>query len=895
MQLPRLKEGKWNYLLLAFAMPVVGILLLMMIAGCTPFGNYSMLYSDMYHQYYPFFKEFRASLLRGDSLLFNWSVGMGVDYLGLISYYLASPLNLLSVLVPEGWVLPYFSLLVPIKLGLAGLFFAIFLKKSFGRDDLSLPLFGCFYATCAFALAYQWNIMWMDTFALLPLVALGTVSLLRDKKFILYTVTLFFSIYANYSIGFFTCIFVLLLFICYQICRWQSFKRFFLDLCRIALFSLLAIGMTMVLEIPALAALQKTYASGSKFPEGFRLNIADTNTWLGLLDAMRQVAGNMNGGIRPSFMEGLPNVYSGVGTILFSFLFLTTPKVKVRDKICCVFLVLFFMASYIIRQLDYIWHGFHFTNMIPYRFSFLQSFVMLYMAYRAFLVRRQFQLWQIIACGFFSLSIIFCSESLQNPVFIAFNGIFFLLYVGILLIPRWERRPARDADRETIRAFCTARKTRRRCANVLLAAVMCLEIIMNIVNFGVNFGYTNLTNFPKGKEHTASMLRYMKERDDELFYRTEVTHSGHLNEGALNGYNGITTFTSSANVNVTKFMKTLGFSAYESYNRYLFEESSPVANLFLGLKYMLERDGRLEENPYFDQVWHSGNVYLLENNAYLPLGFMTCSGLEELEFGVMSSSFVFQNTLFSTATGITDNVWDHTPANWLTISGSGLEILSKISSGYCSYQTGETTGTLKYNYQIQDIGFMCLDISMPSGTSYTVWKNGVQLYDEQISLAQTIAVSQVRPGDVVEVHVTCKANEKKSVTIKAGLMDDVVFRRGYEILSESTLELTSFSNTDLEGTIQVHRSGLLYTSIPQDGNWHAYVDGEEVETKLVGKAMLALDLEEGEHTVRFVYRSEAFSLGLKISLGCLAVFLAIVFFAYYYPEITRKGKYEARK
>ena len=41
--------------------------------------------------------------------------------------------------------------------------------------------------------------------------------------------------------------------------------------------------------------------------------------------------------------------------------------------------------SCIIRQLDYIWHGFHFTNMIPYRFSFLISFVIIVMGFRAFM------------------------------------------------------------------------------------------------------------------------------------------------------------------------------------------------------------------------------------------------------------------------------------------------------------------------------------------------------------------------------------------------------------------------------------------------------------------------------------------------------------------------------
>ena len=238
MKLPQYKNKEWNYLALAFAIPTICFLGIMLLGLYEPFGNNrSMLYSDMYHQYYPFFLAFRQALRSGESMLYTWSVGMGLDYLGLISYYLASPLNLLSVIVPEKWLLEYFSLMTPIRLGLASLFFAIFLKRTFHKDDISIAVFGGFYGLCAWAMGYMWNVMWLDTFALLPLVALGTVALLRDKKFILYTVTLFLSVYSNYYIGFFTCIFVLLLFICYEICRWKSGSRFFLDLCRIAFFS----------------------------------------------------------------------------------------------------------------------------------------------------------------------------------------------------------------------------------------------------------------------------------------------------------------------------------------------------------------------------------------------------------------------------------------------------------------------------------------------------------------------------------------------------------------------------------------------------------------------------------------------------------------------------------
>lgn len=175
-------QGSWRNHLLAFLIPFCGMLMVMLVCGYHPFGTSAMLYSDNYHQYYPFFAAFRRALRSGSSLLYSWDVGMGVDYLGLIAYYLGSPLNLLSVLVPDSQVLNFYCMLVPIRLGLAGLFFSIFLRRIFQREDISIALFGSFYALCAWALGYQWNVMWMDSFALLPLIMLGMVQLLREKS-----------------------------------------------------------------------------------------------------------------------------------------------------------------------------------------------------------------------------------------------------------------------------------------------------------------------------------------------------------------------------------------------------------------------------------------------------------------------------------------------------------------------------------------------------------------------------------------------------------------------------------------------------------------------------------------------------------------------------------------
>ena len=894
MNLSRKNHFKWNPLALAFTFPFAGMLFVMLVSRYEPFGNSSMLYSDMYHQYYPFFVAFREALRSGESLLHSWSVGLGMDYLGLIAYYLASPLNLVSVIVPQGWLLEYFSLLVPVKLGLAGLFFAIFLKKMFDKEDLSIAVFGAFYGLCAWALGYQWNVMWLDTFALLPLVALGTVALLRDRKFILYTLTLFLSIFANYYIGFFTCIFVLLLFFIYEICRWQGLKRFFLDFGRIAFFSILAIGMTAILELPAYAALQTTQSSVNQFPKGFRMNIAGENTWKGLFEAMRKVAGNMGGGMEPTFKEGLPNLYSGVGSILLAFLYLTAKDVKLRDKVCAVFLLLFFMLSFILRQLDYIWHGFHFTNMIPYRFSFLFSFVLLYMAYRAWILRHSFKTWQILVAMVLTLGILACSDERENWVFLLYNLSFLVLYAAILIYSKCGKKLAEDADQQEMKQHIAALKQRNQLAAMLLLAVMAVELICNLVSFGVHFSGTNVSNYPRGTTYTASVIRYMKEReDDNLFYRAEATHSQTLNDGALNGYNGVSTFTSSANVKVTEFMQTLGYGAKNTYNRYCYEEASPVSNLFLNLKYMIERDGRDKASTYFKEINRFGDAVLLQNNYHLPLGFMTRPELAELEFDVSNNGFQFQNQLICAATGVEEDVWRILSGEDLIIVGQDVTITEQNPTGYCKYKVDLSNGTIVYSYTVDTDGFLCIYVNQPKRNGVAIWVNGQQRYTESISLPQMLAVGDVSVGDVVELKATCKtAGESSNMTISAAVLNQARFEQAYAELCASTLELTEFTNTEVIGTVDCERDGLLYTSIPQNGNWKVEVDGEPAEAVAVGEAMTSVMLSEGTHEVRFYYRNKAFALGWKISLACAATFALI---AWSTTQNTKKGKYQKNK
>ena len=924
MRIKQTKQFQIPYPAVSFLLPLLGLLLLRLICTVTYNGEYSMLYSDCYHQYYPFFVTYRKALLSGESLLYSWSVGMGLDYLGLIAYYLASPLNLLSVLVPEGWLLGYFSLLMPIKLSFANLFFALFLKKILGKNDFSICLFGTFYALCAWALGYQWNIMWLDTFALLPLVMLGMVRMLQSRKFVLYTVSLFLAVVTNYYIGLFVCIFVFLSFFCYEICTWKGFRRFFGDLLCIALFSILALGMTAFLTIPAFQALNTTQSSVNRFPEGFQLNIASTNTWKGLLDAMRQVAGNMNGGIELTFKEGLPNLYCGIIANTLAFAYLACGKVRLREKLCCVGLLLLFNVSFVVRALDFIWHGFHFTNMIPYRFSFLYSFVVLFMAYQAWTYRSEMRIWQVILAGVCNLGLVFLSKELQpfldlitgaqplmpwncsanimenlkticvDSSYLLFNLLFVAAYVIALTQNCQKAAPPAD-EKEQMLQWIEAEDNRVKISTLVLLSVMGVELIMLLINFGIWFPGTNVSNYPKGTKDAQAVVDYMEQAEvDSDFYRAETTHSQTLNDGAINGYNGVSTFTSSANVKVTEFMRSLGYGAKNTYNRYCFEDSSPVANLFLNLKYMIDRDGSSLDNGYFDEVYASGNIHLLKNNAYLPLGFLTNAQLLNLNFTDDSNRFQFQNNLMSAATGVTKNTFNILSGYCLTIVGNDLTLNSQNQTGYCTYETGNKAGDISYYYVPDQDGLFCFYLDQSKRNNFSVYLNGSEtaLYSESYSLPQMLSVCTVSAGEQVEIRFRCPSNQSGTINLCAAMVDDAVFRQGYEILNASTLDVTSFENTRIEGTITCDRDGILYTSIPQNGNWQATVDGQPVQTVLIGNAMVGLNLSEGFHQVTFTYHNRDFSLGCMISGTCLAVFL-VCYWIYYQPSFKRKkGKYE---
>lgn len=876
---------KRYYLLLAFFAPFTLISLMFLFGGLWPLGDKQVLAHDMWHQYYPFFVEFRQKLLHGGSLQYSWSMGMGTAYVSLFAYYLSSPLYLLSALVPASLLREFFALLVVVKISLAGLFFAIFLRTVYRRNELALVFFSLLYALCAFVAGYYWNIIWLDTLALLPLLVAGTVSLLREGRFRLYITALALSLWCSYYIAFFCCIFVALCFLGYCICCWQGVTNFLRRFARIALCTLIGVSITAVLLLPTLKALQNTHSAGGEAPELLALNIATEadgkpdadqsvgemvvqETLPGLAYGARRVLANLLTGTSPTKMEGLPNVFCGFSAVALAVFFLCCKKIRLREKLVHLGLLLFFLVSFLFRILDYCWHGFHFPNMLPYRYSFLFSFVLVAMAYRAYTLLEHFEPKHLAVilpvCG----GILLCGIGLESST----TRIVLSLLVLILVCA----------------ALLTYGPTRRRrlISLILLFSVLTVEMGVNMGMGVAKVALTTRSIYPREGEDVASLLAYTGSSDGG---RTEVTSYQTLNDGPLNGYRGITVFTSSANVRFNRFSRSLGLASWPASNRYVYYEGTPFTNLMCGIHYLVDREGQQNDTSYTTLLAQSGDVKLLENNAYLGLGFLADSALAE--FAAEESVYnpiKEQEEMFRLATGIDSGLYTHlTYSSVEAPDGCTLRATGTSGTQY-SYSTkaAEEKSQLSITFEVPTDGLLCATTKSSGNYDLTVYRNGEQLFTRNIKVRSLFSLGNFQAGDILTLTYPVEQDKEGVISLDVAMQNDAVFDAGMEKLSQSTWQITQCEDTKLSGVVEAQQDGLFYTSIPYDDGWRAYVDGEEVvlgetanatdERVLLTDAVIAFPLTAGTHTIELRYTTPALTTGAWISGGGLLAFALLL-------------------
>ena len=817
--------------LLAFLFPFGIMFLILIERGIYPFGDESFLHMDMYHQYMPFFAEFLHKLKNGESLLYSWNVGLGSNFLALFAYYLASPSNWLVVLCPEKYLMEFMTFLIVIKTALCGVTFFQYLKYHFKEERYSMVLFSCFYALSGFMAAYNWDIMWLDNVILAPLIILGLEKLFYEKKFLLYTLTLGFSILSDYYLSIMICIFVVLYFLVLLFTepgRWKALFSF-------ALSSLLAAGLAAVLLLPTYFALHFSEFGEFAFPK-------EISSYFPLWDVVARHFINV---ATEQKLDHWPNIYCGVAVFLLLPAYVVNRKINWREKIGKLALFVFLLVSFTVNILVFIWHGFNYPDSLPARQSFLYIFLVLVMCYEAFLKLREVSakvLWTSLAGAL--VYVLLCEKLLGYGGDFTMStyygtGLFLLLYTGLLYL--YQKGSFKNGRMYT--GFV-----------ILASAVVLLESGLNMSVTSVSV--TSRSAYLDDLDAYARLVARTRVRDDD-FYRFEKWKRTTKNDGDLVGYPTATVFSSTANSYIGDLYEKWGMGYSKVF--YCFDGATPLTSALLNVKYMFSETPYEDGGGLYRLLDEEEGVYLYECQQTLPLGFVAPEGFtmpgETTELSA-DTPFEVQNDMVK---DLLDGELLFIPTG-VSSEGDGVRIHIGEDGYYYAFSRSKKTKNMSVSVNGRE-------------TEYTKMGNGYIL-----------SVGYVEAGS--DVVVTCE--EDADLNIAACRLDQERLENVLDQLKRQSLIVDDFSSDFICGRIQMDTTGELVLSVPYEPGWTLWVDGEKVDAEWYAKAFISVKLTAGEHQIRLTYFPQGLKAGIVVSLISLVLLAGICI-------LKRKGGNTVRK
>lgn len=879
-------DKKYSYLAYCFGIPVVLYFLIYLSMGLHPFGNGSVLVLDLNGQYVYFYEALRNAVVGDTSLLYSFARQLGGEFLGIYAYYVASPFSYIVCLFPQDRMLEALLCIFLIKAGISGLTMGYYLHKTAERlNKTNVIICAVLYSMCSYAVVQQHNSMWIDALMWLPLLTLGIEELIKNGKYKLFVSMLALTLMSNFYIGYMACIYTAAYFFYYYFANNENDRNnpnceknhFFKSFLRIGVFSILAIGISMVIVASAYYSLQfgKNEFSNPNFSFSVRFDIIDflTKFFPGSYDTVRP--------------EGLPFVYCGVLTLFCVPLYFLSKKFTTREKVFSAGLIAFFVLSFSINTLDMIWHGFQKPNWLNYRYSFMLCFILVVIAYKGM---GQIRRASSRTVGFMGAIMI---------LFLAIAQKFTYHAVVERISGKVEfDQPLKELEMIWLSILCVImvgiilcvmiRTKRRQTASLMLLVFVCIEAfgsgIVNCVEFGDDVIYSSYSSY----NDFVGSLRPLTEdilESDPSFYRYEKNvHRKYCDNMALN-IRGLTNSTSTLNKETIKFLNNLGYASKSHWSKYL--GGNMISDSLLGIKYIIDTENS-DISAYYDLTaldpitYNKTDYYAYINDRALSLAYTVDPAVLDFEFDG-KTPFEKLNTLLSTMIGSEDVLNYFIPVE---TEESTTNLSTKKNTSYHEYrpEVSGSSATLTYTFTAETTGeyFFYLPSDYPREVDLKVnnKSNGTFYASETTRI---VSLGFFDEGDTVNIGMTLKADVLYvTPNVSSVYYMDIKLAESAlaELAREQLVVSDDWSEDHITGTYTTSENNTtVFTTLPYDEGWKVYVDGEQIEYVKALEAVIAFEIENaGEHEIEFKYAPKTFTLGMTISLLSLALFILIIIF-----------------
>ena len=903
-----------------------------------PLGDDAFLISDLKAQYAPFLALMRSKIVELGSvpqdqlisyLTYSFQLGMGKNFIGTVGYYLASPFNLIYLLVDETQVNLAVILIVVLKLSLSSSFMCLFLGKRIDDKKSLWPvLFGILYAFSLYAQAFMFNIMWLDGYMLLPLILFFTEKFIKKQQYAGLIISLLVLFVSNYYIAYMAGI-ACFIYLCIRMLEESVPLKTALGT---GLRYVLTAGFTGLITAVLLLPVGLDTITNSDQTVLDRSKILLSYTPVTLIHMFIMGESDEFGDVMPG---NYPFLFISILVILLTLIYFLSPVFKSRERKIHAFCILGVLLSTAFAPLDRAWQVFDDPNWFWHRHAFVFLPLFLVISIKTIsrmkeVVRKDIVKAMLIMFLLIILDMSVVREKGASSYAVLMNMCITLVYSGFFAGYGIEKWPDQIRDMP-------------RMLSPILSGIICFEVAFaspvlysSIATMTLKGGnaYEYINSIQAEKEFGAYVD---KSNDVSGAFRAETEKPADYavqncvkEGGAFYGnYNGVAFFNSNSNKSMHRFAKQLGLATNYNYFSVSHFAACPSVDSFYSVGSVAAR-----RDLSFYRL-NGGDTYgdglkFYENDNVLPLAFAIDEKGMDFDFYRLEKDagekdyFALQNDWYrsmfpeaftedffigmdESVTGqanIKNGVFydaneyrsyqdilisEENAGNEDKAGPSAEDPLGLENSVYGDLKSNLTTIyrmnskipiVIEYEFKAPSENEMfCTIVTDRIIDGTDVYVNGIKInkLEANTYYSSMVRIGSFKTGEDVKVTFMADSDSWTYLNIRFASFDNDVFTSQMEKVDKSKVSVNTLYDGYAKFDVKnVDSDETVITTIPAEDGWTLYIDGAPAEYKVYQNAFISFDVSEGNHTAELVFTAPGLKTGAMVSCAGIVLLAAFV-------------------
>lgn len=802
-----------------------------------PFGQGSIAWCDMNQQGIPLLMDFKDMLSGKDNLFFSISNAGGMSFWGVFCFFLSNPFSLLSVFVPKEEIIYFVNIMVILKLTLcsftAAIYFRCCKKTTRGAITVSLSLM---YALCGYGMLFYQNIMWLDVMYLFPVLMSGLEKLTKERKIILFIISLSAITIMNFYLCYMVVVFILLYMTVWFVGERQSeYRR---EVCiKFLSGSVLVAMITAVIWLPSLIQVMSSGRLSSVF-------------------------GTINNSSFLSHYETvLPLLFCTGFIFVVLMMQLLSREKKTKEHRRNLLLFLLTLIPFFIEPVNIMWHTGNYMS-FPARYGFITIFIGL-ICCADFLTdigentsEKKLKIQYILIPLSFTLiyGYYFISQKIIDKDFETLTK-----YTAIL----WGKKESLDglARLFVISVLCyliilllyRKRLIMKQVFAIMLVTLCCVEGMNSIRLYMVSPAVNN----PKRTTDFVSLSEMSDKIQDDDFYRVKTDFkAADYNMTGASGYPSVSHYTSLTDHDFMVMQRLLGYSTV--WMKSGSTGGTELTNALYCIKYNIT-EGKATD----DTVYTNGRYSINSISPYLSLGILCSidfSGGADIPDGMTRAEiqqYLFESIFDTNKKLITEYDYDRKKSTGISYSNNKYQLSGSAKVKYDIYVSGR-----------QSLYADCYDrfsnsLSEDYFEGLSVRVNGIAIKSKY---PEADANGLLKLGEFENKKITVEITANKKVSCYSFGVFGLDLNMLSEAIDNTSCADLRYNGSKITGSVRTDSDKTCILSIPYNDGLVVKVNGNKVPVKRVLSDLTAFELPDGENRIEIYLIPKGFIAGIIITV-----------------------------